>query len=113
MPISPLWYNLGFGDVDIISDKMIDDSISNNGDMRVVLATVAAIAHDFMCKNKGIVVMAAGLDAVRNRLYRMSINIHWFAISAEFEVFGWRNGEWENFSKEETYDAFSIQQRKV
>ena len=58
-------------------------------------------------------VAAMGIDEIRNRLYRMSINSQWLAISAEFEVFGWRNNKWENFSKVKTYDAFFIQYRKV
>jgi len=107
------WYNLGFGDVDINTDKITDAIISNNGDTNMVLATVAAIVHDFTLLNKDVSIFATGRTASRNRLYRMGINNYWNVISTEFEIRGLRNGKWENFEKEKNYEAFLAVRKKT
>lgn len=72
--VSGHWFNLGFGDRDMITGGITDAAISNNGDSHIVLATVAAIVHDFTLINKHAAVYAEGLTASRNRLYRMGIS---------------------------------------
>jgi hypothetical protein len=104
--VSGHWFNLGFGDRDMTTDGIIDAAISDNSDSHMVLATVAAIVHDFTLINKHAAIYAEGLTASRNRLYRMGISNHWDAISAEFEIYGWRNEKWEHFEKEKNYEAF-------
>lgn len=67
--LSAFWYNLSFGDLDIESRKANDDLVTNNGGSDIILATVAAIVKDFILRNKGMaIVVAIGLDDVRNRL---------------------------------------------
>lgn len=106
-------YNIGFGDVDMVTDKMDDMIITNNGDSRMVMATVANIVYEFTSKNENATVLAVGHTAPRNRLYRMGISNHWQMINAQFEVLGFYDSGWEYFEKEKNYEAFLISRRKV
>jgi hypothetical protein len=42
---------MGFGDVNKRTGKMDDLAISDNGDSRIILATLAAIVLDFLSHN--------------------------------------------------------------
>jgi hypothetical protein len=106
-------YNIGFGDVDMTTDETVDNIITNNGDSRIVLATVASIVYDFTSRNENATLLAVGVTASRNRLYRMGINNHWQAINPQFEVLGFYGGRWEYFEKEKPYEAFLVSRRKM
>ena len=47
---SPNIYNLGFGDIDLMTDEIDDLSVTNNGDSQKVLITVANTVLDFTYK---------------------------------------------------------------
>lgn len=79
-------FNLCFGDVDI--DNQIDDfAISNNGDMKRVLATVIHIIADFLIRNPKAIVYFTGSTATRTNLYQRIVKTHYQQLSAQFEIF--------------------------
>jgi hypothetical protein len=76
-----------------------------------VLATVAAAIHDFTVQYHNAWVIAKGSTPSRTRLYRIGITNHWKEISANFEVFGLTNEQWELFEQRKNYEAFLIRRK--
>lgn len=103
-------YNLGFGDYDSETKTIDDVNVTNNGDSKKVLATVAATIYDFTKKYPNALIVATGSTAARTRLYRMGISNNLDEIKRDFNVFGLRadNLEWETFVLGEDYEAFLI-----
>ena len=67
-----LW-NLGFGDYEPISERIVDDVITDNGDGRQVLATVAATLIDFFKAYPAETVIFTGSDKRRTLLYNRAV----------------------------------------
>jgi hypothetical protein len=99
-------YNLAFGDKDLSNGEIDDTSISNNGDSVKVLTTVVATLYAFTDKYPDIWVYATGSTKARTRLYRMGITKFLSEVTADFEVLGERNDEWEPFKKMLTMKDF-------
>jgi hypothetical protein len=103
-------YNLGFGDKDENGD-INDTVITNNGDSKKVLATVAATLFAFTDKYQEAFVFAIGNSRARTRLYRIGITNHIELIIKDFEVFGLESGEWISFKKGIEYEAFAVKRK--
>jgi hypothetical protein len=104
-------YNIGFGDVDMVSGEINDISITNNSDSKKVLVTVAWAVMRFFERKPDKYVFAVGSTKARTRLYRMGISNNLKEIQKEFEVFGYDGLKWQVFVKETEYEAFLI--RKI
>lgn len=111
LQISGNLYNLGFGDKDAITGKISDTIVSNNGDSRKVLATVAASVYAFTGKYPNAVIYATGSTKSRTRLYRIGISNNLDEILKDFEVLGLHNGEVEKFRKGVDYQGFFVRRR--
>jgi len=101
-----LIYNLAFGDVNEQTGDINDVVISNNEDRDKVLATVANSINDFCNQYGNHLIFAQGSDAVRTRLYQMSISRNLKEINEEFEIRGLTSNGWEAFRKNTNYNAF-------
>lgn len=108
----PNVYNLGFGDKDLFTGKISDTVVSNNGDTKKILATVAQAVYLFTEKYADVGVVATGVTPARTRLYRMGIQEYWSEISKEFLVWGFFENNWETFIPNKNYQAFLVK-RKV
>ncbi|MGK6351611.1 DUF6934 family protein [Parapedobacter sp. DT-150] len=107
---NPGVYNLGFGDLN--SEGVVDDtSVSNNADRDKVLATVASTIIDFCNRHGDHYIYASGSTPSRTRLYQMSISRLWDDIQVDFEVYGLKDNEWHEFSKNTNYTAFLVKRR--
>lgn len=100
------FYNLAFGDKDIVSGEIDDTVVSNNGDSKKVLATVVASVYAFTNKYKDVLIYVTGSTKSRNRLYRMGISKYLVEIKRDFHVFGLIDGAWEKFQHGKEYSAF-------
>ena len=59
------FFNLGFGDKDIETGELLDDTIvSDNGDSEKVLATVVATVYLFTNENPDAYIYAEGLSLI-------------------------------------------------
>lgn len=105
------FYNLGFGDKNSGTGGIDDTVISNNGDSQKVLATVAATVYAFTERYRDAWIYATGTTRSRTRLYRMGLTNNLEEISQDFEIYGQRNGQWEELEKGVTYDAFLARRR--
>jgi hypothetical protein len=101
-------FSLGFGDWDEKTQNVDDKVTSNNSDRDKVLATVAATVLDFAKRNPGAIVYAEGATPSRTRLYQMGIRAHWSEINMQFDIRGYRQGEWETFHPGNNYEAFAV-----
>ena len=99
-------YNFGFGDLDEATGDINDEVVTNNGDGSKVLATVAGIIYDFTGRFPGVTIFIKGSTPPRTRWYQMGINSHWREIERIFEVFGYKNDEWDLFKKGVNYEGF-------
>jgi hypothetical protein len=79
--------NMGFGDQ--LADGSIDDtSVSDNGDMVKVFATVIRIAYDFSGKFPHVKIAFTGSTARRTNLYNRILKMHYAEFSNEFTITG-------------------------
>ncbi len=104
-------YNLAFGDKDLDTGDIDDQSVSNNGDSEQVLATVVSAVFVFLDSHTGAWVYATGSTKTRNRLYRMGIAKYLDHVKQDYLVYGLYNGEWQDFGKDIEYSAFIIRRK--
>jgi len=53
-------------------------------------------------------VYATGSTKARTRLYRMGISKYYDEAAKDFEIFGERDKQWEQFEKDTEYEAFLV-----
>ena len=106
------FYNLAFGDKNLLTGEIDDKVVSNNGDSDKVLATIVSAVYAFTEKENEAWVYETGSTAARTRLYRMGITKYIDKVRQDFEVYGLLNGEWEDFQKEIDYTAFLVKRNK-
>ncbi|MFT4156174.1 DUF6934 family protein [Parafilimonas sp.] len=102
------YFNLAFGDWDKAQQKLDDLSITNNNDREKVLATVAAVVLEFLNNFPDMMVYAEGSTPSRTRLYQIGIASQYEKISSLLHVYGFVNGQWEEFRKGYNYEAFLV-----
>jgi hypothetical protein len=105
------YYNLGFGDVDLLTGEESDLKVTNNGDSKKVLRTVASTLYTFTNHYPDALVLASGSTKARTRLYRISIATNLEAIQTDFTIWGYYKGEWELLKKGVDYDIFLVERK--
>lgn len=85
--------------LDLLDDGSESDlSVTDNNDLRTVLATVMRIIDNFLIKFPDKIVTIRGSDKRRTRLYRIVIGRELDAIKQRFVVFGeFQDGQLEYF----------------
>lgn len=106
------YYNLGFGDLIEETGEIEDTVITNNADSQQVLSTVASTIYTFTKRYPDAWIYAKGSNSVRTRLYRIGITNNLIEIKKDFDVFGLKDNQWEEFSKNMEYEAFLITRKK-
>jgi hypothetical protein len=107
------YYTLGLGDLDAGTGEINDRSITNNGDSRKVLATVANTLYIFTSRYPDAAIYARGSTLVRTRLYRMAIANHLIEIRGDFDVYGKSQERWQVFRKNVDYSAFLVKRNNT
>ena len=105
------FYNLAFGDKNIVSGDIDDKIVSNNGDSEQVLATVVSAVFAFTETYRETWVYATGSTKSRTRLYRMGISKYFDEVKMDLEVYGMLDGEWQEFEKGIDYTAFLVRRK--
>jgi len=104
-------YNLSFGDWDESSQEINYEVNSNNGDGKMVLATVALTALEFSKHFPEAIIHIKGSTSSRTRLYQMGINSYFMEINELFHIIGFKNSAWEIFEPNRNYEAFVIKRK--
>jgi hypothetical protein len=107
------FYNLGFGDKCLITGEIDDYVITNNGDSKKVLATVASTVYTFTNNYPNSWIYAKGSTKARTRLYRMGIGSNLIEIIQDFEIHGLKDSSWHIFERNVDYDAFLIRRKSL
>lgn len=110
-PVSGV-YNLGFGDVNVLTNEIDDLVVTNNGDSQKVLATVARTLYLFTDHYPDVFIYAKGSTLARTRLYRIGITINLLLIERDFHVLGLKGNDVILFEKNSTYDGFLVKRKK-
>ncbi len=106
------FYNLAFGDEDILTGAVNDKVVTNNNDTEKVLTTVASAVYAFTDRNPEAWVYATGSTPARTRLYRMSINKYFLELDIDFYIVGELGENWLEFEKNTNYEGFAIKRRE-
>ena len=105
-------YNLGFGDVNVLTNEIDDLVITNNGDSQKVLATVAKTLYLFSDHYPDAFIYATGSTLARTRLYRIGITNNLLLIEKDFHVLCLKGNDVVLFEKNGTYDGFLVKRKK-
>jgi hypothetical protein len=106
-------YNLAFGDLDETTNEIDDEIITNNGDSEKVLFTVASTIYIFTYKYPNARIVLEGSSKSRTRLYQIGISKFLEEIKVDFAVFGLIGKDWLLFEKNQKYEAFLIQKKRI
>lgn len=106
-------FNLLFGDYDPDTDHIDDRSISNNGDTKTILTTVAEVVETFVNLYPRAIIFIMGSSASRMRLYQMGIASAWAEINEKYDVLGGKNNDWGPFKKGVNYEAFLVTKKNT
>ncbi len=101
-------YNLAFGDRITGTDDFSDQITSNNGDMEMILSTVADTTFSFWESYPQANLFLTGSSVSRTYLYQKKIERYWNEINGIAYVAGRFNSQFELFEKGKNYDAFLI-----
>jgi hypothetical protein len=104
-------YNIAWGDKDPLTEKIDYNTISNNEDSDMVLATVVSTMYAFTEKYPDARIFATGTTKSRNRLYRIGITKYLLEIKHDFLVFGLIDDDWVEFETGVEYEAFLVQRK--
>jgi hypothetical protein len=108
------FYNLAFGDFDVLTENINDKIVSNNGDSEKVLATVIQALYIFFRKHPTSKVYVKGSTRSRTRLYRMGISKFYVETESIFRIKGRESAvsDWEDFQLNKEYYSFAFQLKK-
>ncbi len=105
------FFNVAFGDWNEDLKNLDDSTRTNNGDRDKVLASVASTALHFTDKFPRSSIFTEGSTPARTRLYQMGIADNLEEISENFVIQGYREQQWEPFSRGRNYEAFLIKRK--
>lgn len=112
-PLSEEHYNLALLDYNIDTHEYSDISVTDNGDMPEVLATVMKAILFFLDKYPERKVNFQGSTRSRTRLYQIAINKIYPDIKKDLTIYGWINSEWIAFEPNLSFESFLIGKRTI
>lgn len=106
------FWNLGFGDYNPDTGQLDDQIVSDNGDTRKVLATIAFSLREFIALNQDATVFFTGSTDQRTHVYGWIISRYWADISDGFVVEGvMEDGNTVLFTPYQSYIGFLIRKK--
>ncbi|HCZ36742.1 MAG TPA: hypothetical protein DHV26_12540 [Cytophagales bacterium] len=107
-----LYFNLGFGDFDEKTGKPNDRIVSDNGDIRKVLATVVSTLEIFFKEQPKAIVHITGSDEVRNKYYQKLVRDYTKEIHDKYMIQGFRDNKIEIFQSKSEYEFLLVSLKK-
>lgn len=102
-------YNLALLDYDPVKQDYSDQSVTDNGDMPEILATVMTAVIDFLNKYPERKIYLVGNSASRTRLYQIAINKVLSQTKNDLRVFGYCENHWIAFEPNRNFESFLIE----
>jgi hypothetical protein len=106
--VAPDRYNLALLDFDPVSQDYIDNSITDNGDMPEILATVMAVILDYLSQYPERSIIITGNSSSRTRLYQIAISKIFDEVKHQLIILGYQHQEWQTFEPNQSYESFLI-----
>lgn len=103
-------FNLALLDV-LENGDLSDISVTNNKDLRTVLATVIKIIEEFLTTRKNCFIVFRGSDERRQSLYKNVMSRELTAISRKFQVWGGIENDIEQFLLDREYEYYLIKMK--
>jgi hypothetical protein len=107
-PLTSVVYNLALLDFDLETGDFVDDTITDNGDMPEVLATVMAVIIQYLRQYPHRWINIAGNTQSRTRLYQIAIRKVFPDFCDILSIQGYRNDGWFNFEPNVSFESFLI-----
>ncbi len=111
--MAPGIYNLALLDFDPVTQGYVDDSITDNGDMPEVLATVMAVVLDHLSRFPRSSIIITGNSPSRTRLYQIAINKIGDDLKRQLKILGYQRSGWRIFEPNQSYESFLIARNLV
>lgn len=108
--IAPDIYNLALLDYDPLTREFSDISVTDNGDMPEVIATVITIIEQFFDSNPGQKVYFEGSTATRTRLYQIAI-AQVFDPHSDLSIEGYKDEQWIGFEPNIRFEGFLVKKK--
>ena len=104
------YYHFGFADFK--EDGNHDDKIvSNNGDAKLILATLAAIVEDFTNNVPDAWIYAKGSSKVKTRFYRIILSNNLALVEEKYNLWGMLKGVWKPFEPNKPYTEYLLKRK--
>lgn len=111
--IAPNVYNLALLDYDLTTQDYVDDSVTDNGDMPEIMATVMAIILKYLEEHPSRMVVLTGNSESRNRLYQIAIGKVIGAMQEILLILGYNGDEWSVFEPNGSYQSFLVARKSL
>jgi hypothetical protein len=103
------FFYLTYGDYDIESGSINENSVTNNYDTQKIINTVAKVVFIFLQSHPKCFVQFSWRDKVRRRLFTSWIARNGSLLDKYFVIYGERHNErWERYCKNVRYTAIFV-----
>jgi len=110
-PLNDNIYNLALLDFDPVTGEYSDDTVTDNGDTREVLATVLQIALHFLARNPYRTIYFTGNSDSRTRLYQIAIGKLFADVHGFLSIRGYDKERWSDFEPNGSFESFLIERK--
>lgn len=104
-------YNLALLDYNPTSQEYSDLSVTNNGDMPEIFATVINAVTAFLKAYRNRKIYFEGTTSSRTRLYQIVINKIYNSDIQDLIILGLKNQEWHPFEPNINFEGFLIEKK--
>ncbi len=104
-------YNLALLDYNPTSQEYSDLSVTNNGDMPEIFATVINAVTAFLKAYRNRKIYFEGTTSSRTRLYQIVINKIYNSDIQDLIILGLKNQEWHPFEPSINFEGFLIEKK--
>lgn len=98
-------------DYNPFTNEFSDISVTDNGDMPEVIATVITIIQDFLNSNPGQKVYFEGSTATRTRLYQIAISQVFDPGESDLLIEGYKDEQWIVFEPNIRFEGFLVKKK--